>query len=156
MHLSPFADGAEGYMPTERVLLQAEMDVTSSLRRDAERTDKGWGNNRGQDAGVQSAKSEDGEAERWGEQAGGQVGAAQRAHCVVEVAGEVSEAQAGSDWVTEADSKEGMSGRRPCEDKELAKLMMSRKKKRLYDQMQHGIKKKEAAFDALRQKRGLR
>ena len=39
------------------------------------------------------------------------------------------------------------------EEKELAKLMMSRKKQRLYDRMQFGIKRKEAAAQALRDKR---
>ncbi|EOD20301.1 hypothetical protein EMIHUDRAFT_242189 [Emiliania huxleyi CCMP1516] len=36
---------------------------------------------------------------------------------------------------------------------ELAKMMMSRKKRRLYDRMQHGIQKKAVAADALRAKR---
>ena len=36
---------------------------------------------------------------------------------------------------------------------ELAKLMLSRKKQRLYERMQYGIKKKAAAAEVLKQKR---
>ena len=39
------------------------------------------------------------------------------------------------------------------EEKELAKMMMSRKKRRLYDRMQYGIERKAAAADVLREKR---
>ena len=39
------------------------------------------------------------------------------------------------------------------EEKELAKLMMSNKKRKLYERMQYGINKKSAAADVLRQKR---
>ena len=43
--------------------------------------------------------------------------------------------------------------RAAAEEKELAKGMMSRKKQRLYERMQYGINKKQAAADVLRQKR---
>ena len=39
------------------------------------------------------------------------------------------------------------------EDNELAKSMMSKKTKRLYDRMQHGISKKTEAVETLQKKR---
>ena len=42
-----------------------------------------------------------------------------------------------------------------AEEQELAKLMMSRKKRKLYDRMQYGIEKKAVAADVLQQKRAL-
>eukprot|EP00164_Ancoracysta_twista_P008898 GFYU01013003.1.p1 GENE.GFYU01013003.1~~GFYU01013003.1.p1 ORF type:complete len:132 (-),score=69.92 GFYU01013003.1:317-676(-) len=39
------------------------------------------------------------------------------------------------------------------EEKELAKMMMTKKNKRLYDRMQYGIEKKQAEIDKLHKKR---
>ena len=146
-HLSPFVDGAEGYVPGERL----HSAMTGEAEDDEEAVD-------GEDGGMDVAGEEDEEEEDddeddedeedEDEDEDDEEAAQYKRELAAEKAG-VAAAPAKGKKAGAMSSEEKAA----AEEKELAKLMMTRKKQRLYERMQYGIKKKAAATDVLKQKR---
>jgi pescadillo protein len=142
-HLSPFCDGNEGYLPTERVR-QAAAAGTCSVRRES--NGKGDGMDEG---GKGSEEDSDGEDNR-----SGQEGESEE-ELSMQYEAELSKEVTGHTTAKLRSSKALTQGSAPVEDEEkaLAMLTMPHKKRRLYDRMQFGINRKAAAAAALRAKR---
>lgn len=162
-HLSPFLDGNEGYTPIERIRQAieaarargeggAEGDLGAGEAQEESESDDGSAPG---DEGDEEDEEDESESEDEDELDSEDEEAA-------EYARELKAETAGRSYneTTEAPRKrKGKGGaqsaeaKRDEEAKELAKMMMSRKKRRLYDRMQHGIQKRAAASDVLQQKR---
>lgn len=155
-HLSPFADAAKGSEARERVRL-AVMEATRAAGddgEDAEDDNVDDAEDEGDEEDEEGEEEEESEDEDEDDEA-----ARYRKELAAEVAGVAYAESSKSKTAKAAAGKRkaapvasgGDSGK--SEDKELAMMMMSRKKRRLYDRMQYGIAKKQAAEDKLQEKR---
>eukprot|EP00325_Prymnesiales_sp_UTEX-LB-985_P007711 CAMPEP_0174711800 /NCGR_PEP_ID=MMETSP1094-20130205/13007_1 /TAXON_ID=156173 /ORGANISM="Chrysochromulina brevifilum, Strain UTEX LB 985" /LENGTH=724 /DNA_ID=CAMNT_0015910789 /DNA_START=66 /DNA_END=2245 /DNA_ORIENTATION=+ len=159
-HLSPFMDGSEGYTPKERVRLAAmqEAGTTSAAVGEQEAVeDEEMEEIEGEEDVDEEEDEEEGEEDDDEEEEDEEDEEAR------EYAEELKREMAGVGY---GDNK-GKGKQRPTtakvakspakspeeEHKELAIMMMSRKKRKLYDCMQHGIKKKADQAEVLRAKR---
>ena len=149
-HLSPFRDGDEGYTPLERVraALQEKgaVDVLSPSVDGEDDNEVDQGSDEKDSSEKEEETDSDGEDDD---------------DDAAEYARELQAEVQGAAYSESASAKKDKVGKktdtrankRESEEKELAKMMMSRKKRRLYDRMQYGIQKKAAAADALAAKR---
>jgi len=140
-HLSPFCDGTEGYVPSERT--RQPMDTVGC---------------EGETLALPHDAGEQGE-ERVGEEV---EAAGHKGEDDEEFTGAMtSELMPKANLVGKDDkvlskvvvAEEDIVVGQVAEEKQLTIMMMPRTKKQLYDKMQHGIKKKEVAACALRKKR---
>ena len=108
-HLSPFLDGKDGYVPSERLRRAATEEEAGEVDEDEEDEDEVELDENGEEMHAEAAPPP---------------------------------------------KKKGAAAGKPRdEEKELAMLTMSHKKRRLYDRMQFGINRKEKAAQALSEKR---
>jgi pescadillo protein len=148
-HLSPFVDdAAEGYVPAYR----SELDALKSAAEE-------YGNSAASKlpaSGAAAAQVGDGDADKENdEEDDDEEGAESGEDDEEEEAGESEddgEDGEGDEAARSAD--EGTPVAKPVsEEKQLALTMMSKKAKRLYDRMQHGLSKRSGAVDDLKRKR---
>eukprot|EP00316_Scyphosphaera_apsteinii_P019867 CAMPEP_0119336936 /NCGR_PEP_ID=MMETSP1333-20130426/92938_1 /TAXON_ID=418940 /ORGANISM="Scyphosphaera apsteinii, Strain RCC1455" /LENGTH=665 /DNA_ID=CAMNT_0007347873 /DNA_START=90 /DNA_END=2087 /DNA_ORIENTATION=+ len=159
-HLSPFLDGPEGYQPIERLRLAMEQrDSVSVVEREDDGEDDDVDENE-DDEDADEAEDEGDEDEDEGDEDEAEDEEDEEDEDAAQYARELAAEVAGMPYSeTKAPrpkaKRVGPSAaqKREVEEKELAKMMMSRKKRRLYDRMQHGIQRKEAAAEVLRKKR---
>jgi len=161
-HLSPFHDGVEGYTPIERLRLAMQEGAAGAGEMGAldEEEDEEVGGGSDDDAeDDEDDEDEDDADEDEDEDEDEDVDVddndnEESAQYARELAAEVAGVPY-SDASTKGRPKPKRA--RPVEqrdeEQELAKLMMSRKKRRLYDRMQYGIQRKAAARDVLVQKK---
>ena len=163
-HLSPFLDGGEGYEPKERVR-QAAMEAAADaggrlLEHEGGDADDGDGSGEegsGEEGSGDDGSGEEGEEEEEEEEEDddddddddNDEARQYSRELASEFAGKSYAPQDGGSKKRRSMPADGAAG----EEKALAMLMMSRKKRRLYDRMQYGIEKKKVAADVLRAKR---
>ncbi|KAJ3205149.1 mRNA-binding ribosome synthesis protein nop7 [Dinochytrium kinnereticum] len=154
-HISPFGNGAEGYDPLEKL----DTEIGDSEKAEDEADDI---------AGDEEEDDEDDEDENDDEFEDDDEEAIYKAELAAEAAGmsfsEYMEKKAKEEDATGKTSKSSTSEApkkrkasqaelEAAEEKELAKMMMSKKDRRLYNQIEFGKKKKEAEANKLREKR---
>ena len=143
-HLSPFVDdAAEGYVPAYRT----ELDALKSAAEE-------YGNSHAAAAGTRPAG---------GAAAGQAAGEEDKENDDEEEEEDEEDAESGEDDEEEGESEDGEAAssvdagtpaaKPVSEEKQLALTMMSKKAKRLYGRMQHGLSKKSGAVDDLKRKR---
>lgn len=160
-HLSPFRDGDEGYTPLERVrAVLAGGEAGAGVEGEGDEFDA-----EGAEDEVEGEEDEEEEEGESGGEDGGELDGEEEEEAAeyaremrAEVQGvpysEAGPAQRGKARQPAASSPAvARAAKREAEEKELAKMMMTRKKRRLYDRMQFGIQKKAAAAEVLAAKR---
>lgn len=158
-HLSPFRDGDEGYTPLERVRavlaggeagdgVAEEEDVGAAGGEDESEGsgEEDGGESDEEDGGESGEEEEEEEAAEYARELRAEVQGVPYSQAAVAQRGKARQPAASSPAVARA-------AKREAEEKELAKMMMTRKKRRLYDRMQYGIEKKAAAAEVLAAKR---
>jgi len=147
-HLSPFVDDAkEGYVPAYRT----ELDALKSAAEEYGNVNAAGGgqlqlsnaeSSAGEGDAENSNEDENSDEEEEGEEENDDD----------EEEGESGEDEDDDEMGSRDD--EGTPAAKPIsEEKQLALTMMSKKAKRLYDRMQHGLNKKSGAVDTLKKKR---
>jgi len=152
-HLSPFIDGSDGYAPHERVRQAAQEEHNDESELDEAQM--------GQEEAGQNAIVRHGDEAEEVEEAGHEQNSA-------ELAGEMHGDHRLAAFVTKSTAPVGREEARAIdrngevtltgaldadEERRLAIIMMSKKKRKLYERMQYGIQKKAAAASRLRTKR---
>jgi pescadillo protein len=156
-HLSPFGGGSEGYNPADRLALTAA--AAAAAEEEEEEEEEEVDGEESDDAGGEEDEDDEDEDEDEDEEESDEgEEAATAAEYASELASEIggggSKGKSGrAKAAAAAAAQKGGKAAEMSEEKALALMMMPRKKRRLYDRMQHGIQKREAAADVLRSKR---
>ena len=151
-HLSPFVDDAkEGYVPAYR----SELDALKSAAEEYGNVDAAGGgllqlSNKAEKSNSEGGGDNSNEDENSDEDEEGEEDEEEEAHDEEE--GESGEDE-DNDEMTSRDDAGTPSVKPISEEKQLALTMMSKKAKRLYDNMQHGLNEKSEAVDTLKKKR---